>query len=1168
MAGAPCHHSIGILYDRHGMKRIARLLSVLLVAPGILAAADNPSRKPTSAQLEHFEKVIRPLLVRRCHSCHSSQAKPLKAGLRLDTRGRALSGGDTGPALLPGDPDKSLLVQAIRYDGDYKMPPSGKLPADEIQALVDWVRAGAAWPDGGDEPVDPTATFDLPARRKAHWAWQPVATVTPPALPKGTPAALSRWSRLPVDRFVLAGLLDKELAPAPVADRLTWLRRVTYDLTGMPPSPSEIDTFLGDRSDTAHQTVVDRLLAGTRYGEHWARHWLDLVRFAESRGHESDFVTPNAWEYRDYVIRAFNNDVSYDMFLVEHVAGDLLPRPRRHPERGYNESILATGFWHLGEWCHSPVDLRQDEADRHDNMIDVFSKTFLGLTVSCARCHDHKFDAISQKDYYSFAGFLKSSGFRLVRYETIEHNRDVARRLALSRHAARKGLYLALSDIVRPGIVDLPAYLLSARDVISNKLTTNGAALVAAADARKLGVERLERVVAHLVAARKMPSDPLHAWSLLCEVEGEVTDKLLSSTLEGIRRQWSDRQIAAAGSLKTSRLLVDFGRLTGRNWRANGPSFRLGPVEPGDFTLGRDATDPIGRVFTRASAAWDPAFSGLVVDKSSENENGRLGGWVRAGRSIRTPTFALKTGTLWYLVAGGGHAFASVNSHRLLHGPLHGQTVLSWKAEADPGARPRWIRHNLSAFAGRRIHIEFSTSGDKPLQLFLVAEGGQSPGNPFAADGVAALATELSAARTGTLELTARASARVFESALAWSIRPTVDRANSQAVVLEWVVDHLALLVANSESSRQRLAAVAGPAIANEKRLVGEIRKSSRLAIAMWDGSSVDQNLFIRGNPGKRDKVVPRRMLEALGGRLVKSSDPGSGRLSLAVALVEGRNPLVRRVVVNRIWHHLFGRGLVPTVDNLGVQGQEPSHPELLDWLADRFLQERWSIKKMIRRLVLSRTYRMSSRPAAESVAADPTNRWLHSMRVKRLSGEAIRDAMLSVAGRLDRGYLGKSVPVYLSRHMIGRGRPKSGPMDGNGRRTIYIGVRRNFLSSMMLAFDTPQPFSTVGRRTRSNVPAQALILMNDPFVVSQAKLWARRLLARKELGTNSRIELMYRESLGRRPSDDELSLASGFLVEQGRRYGLKDEQGSTDVRAWGDLCHVMFNAKEFLFIN
>ena len=364
------------------------------------------------------------------------------------------------------------------------------------------------------------------------------------------------------------------------------------------------------------------------------------------------------------------------------------------------------------------------------------------------------------------------------------------------------------------------------------------------------------------------------------------------------------------------------------------------------------------------------------------------------------------------------------------------------------------------------------------------------------------------------------------------------------------------------------IATVAREVLAERDRLAKEIRKPSRLAMAMWDGSSLNERLFIRGDHKHPGELVPRRLLEALGSDGPQESESGSGRYRLARKLVEPSNPLLARVMVNRLWHHLFGRGLVPTVDNFGVQGVPPSHPGLLDALALRFVRDGWSIKSMIRHLVLSRTYRQSSRPLGRWATVDPDNRLLHSMSVRRLQGEAIRDAMLMVSGRLDLRPPGKSIPIYLSEHMIGRGRPKSGPIDGNGHRTIYVGVRRNFLSPLMLAFDTPQPFSTVGRRTRSNVPGQALILMNDPFVISQSKLWARRVLDRKELDVDGKITSIYRSAFSRGPSVDEQVTARGFLVEQGRRYGLTGEQGLGDLRTWSDLCHVMFNVKEFVFVN
>ena len=346
---------------------------------------------------------MRPLLVGRCQECHGATKQ--KGDLRLDSRAAILAGGSTGPAIVPGKAGESLLVDAINYGDLYQMPPKSKLPASEIAVLTRWIDMGAPWP-GDDRPksaakVD-AGSFDLEARAK-HWSFRPIRAPEPPEVRDRA------WPKDPIDRFILAALEAKGLAPAPEADRRTLIRRATFDLIGLPPEPAEIDAFLADEAPDAFEKVVDRLLASPHYGERWGRHWLDLVRYAETAGHEFDYDLPGASGYRDYVIRALNADLPYDQFVVEQVAGDLLDRPRRHPTEGFNESVLGTGFFSLGEGTHSPVDLREEEAQRLDNQIDVFSKAFLGLTVACARCHDHKFDAISTKDYYALAGYLQSS---------------------------------------------------------------------------------------------------------------------------------------------------------------------------------------------------------------------------------------------------------------------------------------------------------------------------------------------------------------------------------------------------------------------------------------------------------------------------------------------------------------------------------------------------------------------------------------------------------------------------------------------------------------------------------------------------------------------------------------------------------------------------------------
>ncbi len=373
-------------------------------APSAETGASSDSGAKFDADgVEFFEKRVRPLLAARCQSCHGAEKQ--KGNLRLDSRVGALKGGDTSPAIVPGKPEESLLVDAIRYGETYQMPPKSQLPAEEIATLVEWVRIGAPWGREVAEQSSDEKTFDLKARA-GHSSFQPLANAHPPKVAK------AGWVKTPIDAFILAGLEARGLAPAAATDKRTLLRRVTYDLTGLPPIPQEIEEFLADHSPQAYQKVVDRLLDSPRYGERWARHWLDLVRFSETYGHEFDFEIPNAYRYRDYLIRALNNDLPFDQFVIEHVAGDLLSQPRRHPEEGYNESIIATGAYFFGEAKHSPVDVRQDQADRIDNQIDVFGKAFLGLTISCARCHDHKFDPISTKDYYALSGYLRSSRFQ------------------------------------------------------------------------------------------------------------------------------------------------------------------------------------------------------------------------------------------------------------------------------------------------------------------------------------------------------------------------------------------------------------------------------------------------------------------------------------------------------------------------------------------------------------------------------------------------------------------------------------------------------------------------------------------------------------------------------------------------------------------------------------
>ncbi len=1132
----------------HGSRslRVFAGTSLLLLAgTAVLNAAS-----PAPGEVEFFEKKVRPVLVQHCYKCHSARAKKLKGGLRLDNREALLKGGDSGPAVVPGQPDKSRLLEVVRYQSvDLRMPPRGKLPDSIIADLTRWVQMGVPWPHeaAAQSPAVVKKAFDLQQRKQQHWAWQPVRPQTPPAV------AHSAWPRQPVDCFILAKLESKGLMPAPPADKRTLLRRLSFDLVGLPPTPADIEAFLRDSSPDALEKVVDRLLASPQFGERWARHWLDLVRYAETRGHEFDYVLPNAYEYRNYVIRALNADLPYNRFVQEQIAGDLLPRPRLHPTEGFNESILGTGFWLLGEELHSPVDTRQDEADRLDNKIDVLTKTFLGLTVACARCHNHKFDAISTRDYYALAGFLESSNYRLVRFDTLEHNRRVARDLWRLRERSRPLVQRAVAETLRPGVERLADYLLAAREVMMIQQWTDvlpHLGLEVIARAHHLDTARLEQWLAYLSRAARDPQDPLHAWAVMAWDAG-AAKRVLPPLLDS----WSRRAAAAKTALDLAEVVVDYRAANPADWMPDGVSFGPGPVRAGEIRFGSDPARPIAALYEQAAAEKDPTWDRLKLRPGSELDPGALGALVRSGRSLCTPSFVLTTGKLFYLVRGTGRAYAAVDSHALIAGPLHGRLLNHFKA----GNQFRWVAHDLSPYKGHRTHIEFTPAAGADFAVALVVQAERMPAPPESPNN--ALQTLLRAADSPKalaagyqrlfLEVTDRLAADKVIGA---------DDATEYAGLANWLIRHADLLVVDRTAAHKHVTRVATPFFAARDSLLAQIHDESRLALAMQDGRGVNEHVFIRGSPKNLGELVPRRFLEALAGPKPLTIAHGSGRLELARQMTDPAvNPLIARVLVNRVWHHLFGRGIVASVDNFGVLGEPPTHPELLDYLAGEFVRQGWSIKKLIRSLVLSSTYQMSSRPDDRADAADPQNRLWHRMRLRRLEGEAIRDAMLAVSGRLDRRLYGPSVPVYLTSFQDGRGRPPSGPLDGNGRRSLYLAVRRNFLSSFLLAFDTPIPFSTVGRRTVSNVPAQALILMNDPFVHQQAAVWAWRVL--EEAGTpEERIGRMYVSAFGRPPSAIELSRCLEFLKRQGGN--------ESDVATWADLAHVLFNVKEFIFIN
>lgn len=967
----------------------------LLLLPVLLSAEPDPN--------EFFESKIRPVLVEHCYKCHSDRGKEPKGGLRVDSRAALLAGGDTGPAVVPNDLGKSKLIEAIHYtNADLLMPPQGKLPDHVIRDLETWVKLGAPWPGSDDaNSVTKKADFDLARRKASHWCWKPLQT------PRVPDVRDPNWPRDAIDRFILTKLEANNLTPASSTDPMTWLRRVTYAITGLPPTLAEIRAFQSDlsRGEAAYAAVVDRLLASTHYGERWARHWLDLVRYAESRGHEFDPEIPNAYQYRDYVVRALNADVNYQQFTLEHLAGDLLPNPRLD-NHGSNESIIGPAFWHLGEEVHSPVDTRQDQADRLDNRIDVLTKTFLGLTVSCARCHDHKFDAISTKDYYALFGLLEGSAYRLVRFDGWKQNRDIAVSLAKLRQA----MHQKLSSLAEPEAATPP---------------------------------------------------PDAAW-----------------------QSW----------LAKSEVILDFSTANPDDWRPDDVTYGLAPRPAGFWSWREVAGKPVPVCEPRAAAVFDRFWQDLRSAPHTTGNIHALGRVPRAGFSFRSRDFTLSKKTLYYLVRGSGLAYAAVNQHTVIAGPLHGRLVKPFTNAPDY----RWVAHELGGYVGQKVHVELTADPTTDFAISMIVQSSEPPPPP-----------------------------------LPEQPQPKI-KATPQQLAELW----------NDLSDKLKNL---------KHRAVWE----SRLAPSLWEGSRVDERVFVRGNPRTLGPTVTPRWPEALVSPIQPERIRGSGRLQLAHQFVDPvQNPLFTRVIVNRVWHHLFGRGLVSSTDNFGVLGELPTHPELLDFLTGEFIRDAYSLKRLIRRLVLSSTYRVSSTPDEVALRVDPKNQLLHHFRIKRLEGEVIRDSLLSLSGRLNPKLGGPSVPIYLTPFLDGRGRPGSGPLDGDGRRSLYLAVRRNFLSPMMLTFDMPSPFSTVGRRQVSNVPTQALMLLNDPFIHDQIQFWAKRLL--NEARPPAKIlDELYWQCFTRAIRPEELRECEEFLAKR-----------ETDPKAWAELLHSLILTKEWIYLR
>lgn len=1146
-------------------------------APDGSPAGAVPSPRD-AAKIEFFRDKVLPLLQSRCFECHGPKAER-KGGLALTGRTALLTGGDSGPALVPFRPEESLLISAIRYES-FEMPPRSRMPDAEIAILERWITEGAIFPTDVEPPESSSLAtqFPLQERKAAHWAWQPIRPQPIPQ-PKDT-----EWAETDIDRFVLEKLEQRQLVPPADADRRAILRRLCFDLIGLPPSLELQDQFLNDPADTstAMARVTDELLNSPRFGERWARHWLDLVRYAETLGHEFDYPLPHAWQYRDYVIRAINADVPYDQFVTEHIAGDLLPEPRRNSEHQFDESVIGTGFWFLGEDKHAPVDVKGEEASRVDNQIDVFSKTFLGLTVACARCHDHKFDAITTADYYALSGYLQSSRRRL---EWLDLDGRTQQWIDQLNEQQAKLSALLTRQVNSATSTTVTARILEA---ISRDKTTDGMPDTLHRLSQALTLDTTSRPdngLSLAFALAAIPADQRTQPQSIARAVHEWCDRTLQTPVESA----SDAKLIFADFRNTT----SAGKLPA-GWLAYGPAFsqfrnhrdvethtvgdtphglsdeacEQPPVSNGGSDESRDVAAPPTNGLTAPTLPhaipvdWqDNAPVPAIGDRVSSAE---LSPGLKG--VLQSPTFELLHPEILILAKGTGCRVRLVIDGYVMN-EFSELLFRGAKQPIETDGEYRWLRldNDTHRYIGHKCHLEFLDEGSgwfAVREVRFVATAGDAPPPAIVSSSAnRALAEELKRDPRISTEPPAE-DASTFLSQIVGRLSTTLiaDPSLLQSTIA------LRLLSEDFAAEYQ--------ASARDWAKLAETVPADAAVLVMCDGTSEDEHVFIRGSHRNLGPIVPRRFLEALPETAsVRSASEGrvagSARLLLARQVLADENPLTARVAVNRVWQHLFGVGIVPSSDNFGVLGERPSHPELLDHLADEFRRDGWSVKRLIRRLVLSHTYRISSLRDPTAELSDPNNRLLHRARIRRLEGEVIRDAMLTVSGRLDTTSGGPPVPVYLTPFMQGRGRPgASGPLDGNGRRSIYQSVNRNFLSPFMLAFDTPTPATAVGRRSSSNVPAQALILLNSEFVTEQSGLWAARLVKENHESLDSLLDSAFRQAFCRLPSSEERTFVTQFAEQVAADKPGSSAELPRRVEVIADICHVLLNQKEFVFLD
>jgi hypothetical protein len=933
------------------MWRGAAALLTIALGFQLAAAAQQPAPAASAADVkssEFFETRVRPVLAASCYDCHTDARN---GGLRVDSREALLKGGRSGPAIVPGDPDNSLLIQAVRQTNDkLKMPKGGKLTAGEVDALAEWVRAGAAWPAAAPvtsaagvtatPATTAAAAYAIKPGQRAFWSFQPIRKPAVPAVSR------TSWPKTDIDRFILARLEREGLAPVRAADKLTLIRRASLDLTGLPPTPEEIDAFDKDESPDAFSKVIDRLLASPRYGEAWGRLWLDVARYGEDdyrsldpkgRGHNP---YPNAYLYRDWVIKAFNDDLPYDQFVKAQLAGDLVG-PDENGMRA--RTLPALGFLGLGPWYYDNGAVEITRADERHDRVDVVSRGFLGLTVGCARCHDHKYDPIPTSDYYSLAGVFLNTVYKeypLAPKKVVDDYKAQDKKIENKEKLLEDFTKTESTQLAQTLALQASKYMVAAWRVTGEPKEE----IPKVVDANKLDYELFDRWLKFLAKPPRF-YPYLTAWQTMIRSGGtkseaqKLADEFQALILEVMfeRKEVNDENDIIKAKALPGTKKKEPGKL------------------PSDFVTNDD---------------FCPDCSLTLKSLPIERQN------------------------LW----------TDVFQRDLEEG-------------FDPAQQFERLKPGLLMFRGWGLERQLS------------------------------------------------ADRRRYVDALRQDV----------------------------ETLRQEqpapFAFVHGVADAEKP---------------------VDLRISKRGSPYNLGDETPRHFLSVLSDGSPSPFTSGSGRLELADAIL--KQPIAMRVIVNRVWKGHFGSGLVDTPSNFGLTGERPTHPDLLDYLAQSFIDNGLSIKKLHREIMLTATYQLSADHDQKNFDKDSGNRLYWRGNRHRMTAEQIRDSVLFVSGALDTKPGGPSAPLTPS----------------YARRTIYGKVSRYKLDEYLQLFDFPSPNLSAEKRFTTTVPLQRLFFMNSDFMQQQGELLAKRIAS--EPTTADRVQKAYHVVFGRAATDAEVAAAVHYL--------------------------------------